>query len=268
MSEKLAVVTGASSGIGWELARQIATRGYDLLLVARRADRLRALAAEINSATGRQADVLAVDLTLPAQRKLLISRMEEYGERFALAVNNAGFGVVSPTWGSPLKRILELIELNITALTEISYDTARIMSRKRSGGLINVASTAAFQAVPYMNVYSATKAYVLSFTEGLAEELAPYGVRVMALCPGPTESEFQAAAGVKPEAIRTRVAMTAEKCVRIGLEDFDSGKRISITGWGNKLQVFGTWLAPRNLVTKAAGRMMQGRLDLRLTIED
>src|SRR5262249_12965336 len=161
---------------------------------------------------------------------------------------------------SPLERIRDLIELNITALTEISYAAARIMSRKRSGGLINVASTAAFQAVPYMNVYSASKAYVLSFTEGLAEELAPYGARVMALCPGPTESEFQAAAGVKPEAIRTRVAMTAAECARIGLEDFDSGKRISITGWGNKLQVFGTWLAPRHLVTKAVSRVMQGRL--------
>ena len=108
----------------------------------------------------------------------------------------------------------------------------------------------------------------MSFTEGLAEELAPFGVRVMALCPGPTESEFQATAGVKPEAIRTRVAMTAEECVQIGLEDFDSGKRISITGWGNKLQVFGTWLAPRDLVTKAVSRVMQRRLDPQFTIDD
>ena len=262
MSKKLAVVTGASSGIGWELARQLAGRGYDLLLVARRADRLRALASEIDSTMGKQADVLALDLTLPAERKALTSRMEASEDRLALAVNNAGFGLIGPTWTGPLERLAGMIGLNITALTEISHSAARIMSRKRSGGLINVASTAAFQAVPYLNVYSATKAYVLSFTEGLAEELAPHGVRVMALCPGPTESEFQAVAGVRQDAMRTRIAMTAEECVRIGLEDFERGKRISITGWGNKLQVFGTWLAPRNLVTKAAKRMMQSRLPI------
>jgi uncharacterized protein len=261
MSEKLAVVTGASSGIGWELARQLAGRGYDLLLVARRADRLRALASEINSTTGKQADVLALDLTLPAERKALTSRMEASEDRLALAVNNAGFGLIGSTWTGPLERLAGMIELNITALTEISCAAARIMSRKRSGGLINVASTAAFQAVPYMNVYSATKAYVLSLTEGLAEELADHGVRAMALCPGPTESEFQAVAGVRRDAMRSPITMTAEECVRIGLEDFERGKRISITGWGNKLQVFGTWLAPRNLVTKAARRMMQSRLD-------
>src|SRR5262249_18734098 len=214
--------TGASSGIGWELARQIAARGYDLLLVARRADRLQALASEINSATGRLADVLAADLTLPAERKAMISRMEACEDRVALTVNNAGFGLVSPTWTSPLERIRDLIELNITALTEISYAAARIMSRKRSGGLINVASTAAFQAVPYMNVYSASKAYVLSFTEGLAEELADRGVRVMALCPGSTETEFHQVAGLKG-AIPS--SMTAAECVRIGLDDYEHGKR-------------------------------------------
>lgn len=262
MSEKLAVVTGASSGIGWELARQLAGRGYDLLLVARRADRLRTLASEIASATGNQADVLALDLTLPAERKALTSRMEASENRLALAVNNAGIGFVGPTWTCPWERAAGLIELNITALTEISQAAAGIMSRKRSGGLINVASTAAFQAVPYMNVYSATKAYVLSFTEGLAEELAAYGVRVMALCPGPTESEFQAVAGVRPDAVRSPITMTAEECVRLGLDDFERGKRISVTGWGNKLQVFGTWLAPRSLVAKAAGRMMQTRLPI------
>jgi len=271
MSEKLAVVTGASSGIGWEIARQLARRGYDLLLTARREDRLQVLAFEIGSATGMRADVLPLDLTSPTDRSTLISNLETSGERLALVVNNAGFGLVNRTWRSPLDRVVDLIELNVTALTEISCAAARLMSQKRSGGLINVASTAAFQAVPYMNVYAASKAYALSFTEGLAEELAPYGVRVMALCPGPTESEFQATAGVRPDVIKTRVAMTAEECVQIGLQDFNDGKRISITGWGNKLQVFGTWLAPRDLVTKAVSRVMQSRLpidDLRFTIDD
>jgi short-subunit dehydrogenase len=259
MNQKLAVVTGASSGIGWELARQLAQRGYNLLLVARRTERLEALAKEIVSTTRSAVDVLALDLTRPDERKKLSSRLESAGSGLALVVNNAGVGFVGPTWACPLERVIGIVELNISALTEISFEAARIMSRNRAGGLINVASTAAFQSVPYMNVYSATKGYVLSFTEALAEELSGYGVRVMALCPGYTESEFHAIAGVKEDALRKRIAMTAEKCARLGLQDFERGRRISITGWGNKLQVFGSWLAPRALVTRAASRMMRQR---------
>jgi hypothetical protein len=152
-----------------------------------------------------------------------------------------------------------MIELNITALTELSHEAAKIMMEKRAGALINVGSTASFQPVPYMAVYSATKAYVLSFTEALAEELAEYGIRVMALCPGSTRTEFQAVAGVKLDGVALRSVMSAEECVRIGLEDFEKGKRVSVTGVENKLLIFGSWLAPRSLVLKAGARLMKNR---------
>jgi len=249
------VVTGASAGIGWEMGRQLAGRGYDLLLVARREDRLRALAAEI-AQRGRSAEVRALDLTDASGRAQLAAEMEQRSENLELVVNNAGFGVAGATTDAPLERIRGLIELNILALTELSWAAAKILSQRRKGGLINVASTAAFQAVPYLNIYSASKAYVLSFTEALAEELAERGIHVMALCPGSTQTEFHAVAGLKG-AIPS--AMTAAECVRIGLADFEAGKRVSITGFRNKATAFATRFAPRRLVHKAAASMMRNR---------
>ena len=258
-SGNLAVVTGASSGIGWEMSKQLAARGYDLLLVARREDRLRALASEVSHQTGRNTDVLGADLTQPSERRKLVSALESRKETLHLLVNNAGVGMVGPTVAPPLDRIMKLIELNITAVTELSYETAKIMIPRRAGGLINVASTASFQAVPYMNVYSAAKAYVLSFTEALGEELREYGIRVMALCPGYTKTEFQAVAGVKYDDTRFRSVMSAAACARAGLDDFDKGKRISVTGLGNKLLVLSSWIAPRSITLKIGSRLMKNR---------
>ncbi len=259
MAKKLAAVTGASAGIGWEMARQLAARGYDLLAIARREDRLAKLAQTISSETGRNVECMHLDLTVPEERSKLVSALYDSAEKLSLVVNNAGFGTVGPTVRAPFERIARMIELNITALTELSYEAAKIMMPKKAGALINVASTAAFQAVPYMNVYSATKAYVLSFTEALAEELNEYGIRVMALCPGYTKTEFQEVAGAVHDDERLRSAMSAADCVRIGLDDFEKGKRVSVTGFGNKLMIFGSWLAPRSLVLKSGARLMKSR---------
>jgi len=259
MTTGLAVVTGASAGIGWEMARQLAARGYDLLAIARREERLAKLAQQVSSESSRKVECMRLDLAVPEERRKLVSALYSAAEKLSLVVNNAGFGIAGPTVQSPFERIARLIELDITALTELSYEAAKIMIKKKSGALINVASTAAFQAVPYMNAYSAAKAYVLSFTEALAEELSEHGIRVMALCPGYTKTEFQAVAGVVRDDVRFRSVMSAADCVRTGLEDFDNGKRISITGTGNKLMVFGSWLAPRRLVIKAAAKMMRDR---------
>jgi hypothetical protein len=261
MPQGLAVVTGASAGIGREMARRLAARGYDLVLVARREERLRALGAEIAAESRRTAEVLALDLGDPGARRKLIEAMEQRRERLTLVINNAGFGIAGPTLRPPLARILELIELNIRALTELSWVAAKLFVERRGGGLINVASTAAFQAVPYMNVYSASKAYVLSFTEALAEEVAEHGVRVMALCPGSTETEFHSVAGMKPAGPRGLPPMSAAECVRIGLDDFERGKRLSVTGAANKVMVFGTRLAPRRFVHRSAARLMRDRAD-------
>ncbi|MBZ5496507.1 MAG: SDR family oxidoreductase [Acidobacteriia bacterium] len=260
MTKGLAVVTGASAGIGWEMAKQLATRGYDLLLVARREERLKQLAGDIEARGQAKAGILKLDLTVRAERQQLVSSIALEPDRFSLLINNAGFGAARPAVDIAAARCLEMIELNVSALTELSLEAAKILTRKRSGGIINVASTAAFQSVPYMSVYAATKAYVLSFTEALAEELGGSGVRVMALCPGYTETEFQQVAGERAESARTRPRMSAADCVRIGLHDFEAGKRISITGISNKLQTFASWLFPRSLVVHLAAAMVKSRI--------
>jgi len=256
MTHKLAIVTGASAGIGWEIARQLAMRDYELLLVARREDRLKTLAEEITGNIGKRAGFLKLDLTDAADRRELVAVMEENRSELSLVVNNAGFGAVGPTLETPVDRTSEMIELNVAALTELSWEAARLLIPKGTGGIINVASTAAFQSIPYMSVYAATKAFVLSFTEALAEEIEVHGVRVMALCPGVTKSEFQQVAGIAEDDIALRRAMSTEECVQLGLEDFAAGKRISITGAGNKLQIFISWLLPRSWVTSIIGRTL------------
>ncbi len=260
MGKGLAVITGASSGIGWEMSRQLAARGYDLLLVARRQERLRELATLIRSGSQAQADMLRIDLTLKEERRDLVSVLAREAGRLALVVNNAGFGALRPSVEIGATRSLEMIDVNIGALTELSLEAARILVARRAGGIINIASTAAFQPVPYLAVYSATKAYVLNLTEALAEELRDTGVRVMALCPGYTRTEFQQVSGESAESRSRRRMMSAEDCVRIGLRDFDAGKRVSITGIANQLQTFGSRMAPRSLVVHVAGDMMRQRM--------
>jgi uncharacterized protein len=259
MGKGLAVITGASSGIGWELGLQLAARGYDLLLVARRKERLEELAALIRLAAPVRADLLQCDLVSPADRRALIARLHEEKDRLALVINNAGFGAFGATVEIPVSRTLEMIELNIGALTELSETAARILVPRRTGGIINVASTAAFQAVPYLGVYSATKAYVLSFTEALAEELQSPGVRVMALCPGYTRTEFQQVSGESIESSGRRYMMSAADCVRIGLRDFEAGRRVSVTGAANKVQTLASRLFPRRLVVHLAGALVKSR---------
>jgi short-subunit dehydrogenase len=239
---------------------QLAALGYDLLLVARRAERLGELAAQIRSACSVRTDLLPCDLASPADRHKLITRIADEAARLTLVINNAGFGAFGATVDIPVSRNLEMIELNIAALTELSTEAARILVPKRTGGIINVASTAAFQAVPYLGVYSATKAYVLSFTEALAEELHGQGVRVMALCPGYTRTEFQQVSGESIESSGKRFMMSAADCVRIGLRDYETGRRISVTGMGNKMQTFASRLFPRRLIVHLAGTLVKGRI--------
>jgi hypothetical protein len=259
MTDKLAVVTGASAGIGWEMAKQLAARGYNVWLIARREERLRRLATQITSETGRTAVVFALNLIDAVDRAKLVTQMGLARDGLSLVVNNAAFGAMGPTVDSSEAKMSQMIELNVIALTDLSCAAAKVMIPKRQGGIINVASTAAFQPVPYMNVYSATKAYVLSFTEALAEELKEHGIRVMALCPGPTRTEFHAVAGMREEDTRGRLMMSAAECVRIGLDDFERGKQLSITGAANKLLAFGSWIAPRRVVIKSVGKMMRSR---------
>ena len=251
-----AVVTGASSGIGAELARQLAARGHDLVVTARRRDRLEALAHDLRARYGIDTLVVACDLGTPGGPRQILSALEEKGIVPTVLVNNAGFGVHGLAIEQPIARHLEMLDLNVRALTELSLAVGAQMAARGSGAIVNVSSNGAFQPAPYVAAYAATKAYVLSFSQALAWELARRGVRVLTLCPGATRTEFFEAGQVHID-IPGLFFMTAERCVRIGLRALDRGRRVIVTGWMNAI---GAWFArvlPQRLVVGASARIMR-----------
>jgi short-subunit dehydrogenase len=242
---KVALITGASAGIGEEFARQLSKRGYRLILAARRKDRLDALAAELGNAR-----TIAIDLAEPGSAEDL---MAAAGEPVELLVNNAGFGLHGRFAELDPARLREMIDLNAGSLTDLCRAFAPAMIERRSGAILNVASTAAFQPGPGMAVYFATKAYVLSFTEALHEELMPHGIHVTALCPGPTRTEFGAVAGFGEGGSFDRFSADAESVVRAGLKALDKNRAVAVPGLLNKITAASTRFAPRPVVRKIAG---------------
>src|SRR5919107_2045011 len=202
------LVTGASSGIGAELARVFAQRGYSVVLTARRRERLDALAGELRG-VGAHVEVIATDLGDPAAPRRLIEEVDALGIVLHTLVNNAGFGLRGKFATLPYERQIGMIEVNVTALTKLCRMVLPGLMERRWGGIINVASTAAFQAGPNMAVYYATKAFVLSLSEALHEEAKPHNVIVNALCPGPTETEFASHADVEMTRLFKFGAMSA-----------------------------------------------------------
>jgi len=246
--KKVALVTGASAGLGVEFARQLSKRGHRLVLAARRKDRLDALAKELGNARA-----VAIDLSKPNAAARLITDLEAAGEQVELLVNNAGFGLIGRFAELDAKRERQMIDLNVGTLTDLCRAVAPQMIKSRSGAILNVASTAAFQPGPKMAVYFATKAYVLSLTEALHEELKPHGVRVSCLCPGPTHTEFGQVAGFGGNGAFDHVAMNAAEVVEQGLAGLDKNQAVVVTGWINKIVAASTRFAPRSLVRKIAG---------------
>jgi short-subunit dehydrogenase len=244
-----AIVTGASSGIGEEFARQLDQRGYDLVLVARRRDRLEALAKEIGGA-----EIIEADLSTPAGVAAVQDRIAK--GNVEVLVNNAGFATNGQFADMPIERELEEIDLNVRALTQLSHAALGPMKARRSGTIINVASTGAYQPVPYMSTYAATKAYVLSFSEGIHEEAKTYGVTVTCLCPGPVKTEFQAVSGVRPESMRAGW-QTPQQVVKLALNAAKSGSAIAVPGMVNKATANLGRIAPRFMVRKISGRMFK-----------
>lgn len=251
------LVTGASSGIGEELARRFAADGSDLVLVARSEERLRRLAAELEKTHGIAARVETVDLSEPEQLAELCERLRGEGVAVDVLVNNAGFGARGPVAELDLGRQLEMVRLNVEALTALTRFLLPGMLERRRGGVLNVASTAAFQAGPFMAVYYATKAYVLSFTEALAEETRGTGVTVTALAPGPTVTGFQEEAGLERTLLFRFGPMAAARVARAGHRAFRKGRVLVIPGLSNRLLAFSTRLAPRWLLRRVV-RMLQG----------
>lgn len=251
------LITGASSGIGEVFARKLAARGRNVLLVARSEDKLITLCNELGRSNSIRAQYVALDLSRPETAEQLFGETEKRGLTIDLLINNAGFGSMGEFSKLELERELNMIDLNIKSLVELTYKFLAPMRERKQGAIINVASTAAFQAVPFMATYAATKAFVLSFSEALWEENRPFGIKVMALCPGVTETNFfEAARGQKPPA---RVAQTPEEVVDTALNGLNRGKSHIISGWTNFFMTQSERLAPRSLVTRFAGRMMRSQ---------
>jgi short-subunit dehydrogenase len=246
--KKVALITGASAGLGVEFARQLSERGHRLVLAARRKERLERLAKELGNARA-----VAIDLSKPNAAAKLMADLEAAGEQVEILVNNAGFGLIGRFAELDARRLRQMIDLNVGALTELCRAVAPAMIERKSGAILNVASTAAFQPGPKMAVYFATKAYVLHFTEALHEELEPHGIRVSCLCPGPTRTEFGEVAGFGGNITFDWVAMEAPEVVEFGLAGLDKNHAVVVPGLINKIVAASSRFAPRPVVRKIAG---------------
>lgn len=250
------LVTGASSGIGECFARALAARGRNLVLVARSGDKLEQLGGELAQQHGIQVERQAMDLAENGAPAKLVSTLRERGIEIDLLVNNAGFGAQGRFWTIPIERQVGMLRLNIEALVELCYLLLPPMVAKRRGGIINVSSTASFQALPYTSAYAATKSFVTSFSMGLTEELRAYSVRVVTLCPGTTKTNFFKAGDYGP--IRFRGGFQApEKVAEAGLRQLERGGGLVLARDFDKLLVFAERFLPRAWVVKSAGQLFK-----------
>jgi len=252
-----ALITGASSGLGEEFAIQLAREKHDLVLVARREDRLRDVADRARSLGAGKVTVISSDLGRAAASDDLFKQVSAAGIAVDYLVNNAGFGTRGRFDQVPLDREIEEINLNVNALVALTHLFLPAMVAARNGTIINVASTAAFQPVPWMATYAATKAFVLSFSEALSTELQGTGVTVMALCPGPTRTEFQQVASVEHTGVPSFAYMDAPTVVRQAIESAKRGKAVRINGVINTIMAQTTRFAPRALVRRISGAMFR-----------
>jgi len=254
---KWALVTGASAGIGKALAAALAEGGANLVLTARREARLGTIAQQLSREHRVRTEIFVADLAEPRAPEALYQFTEQKGLAIDLLVNNAGFGQYGEFHKADPDRLLEMIQVNCTAVLHLTRLFVPAMVARRRGDVLIVASTAAFQAVPYISTYAATKVFDLYLAEGLAEELKPYGIQVSALCPGTTTSEFHEIAG-HPSRSKGR-EQSAEVVARNGLKALAAGKSYVISGLANYLGAHGERLVPRRFVTRVAAKMFRPR---------
>jgi short-subunit dehydrogenase len=263
VSEHVTLVTGASAGIGAELARVFAANGHRVALVARREDRLRALAHELaakGTADSKRAPiVIPCDLTAPDAADCIASALTDAGVQVEYLVNNAGFGLFGRACKLDRAEQLDMIAVNVRSLTDLSLRFTDQLIKNR-GGILNLGSVAGFLPGPGMAVYYASKAYVNSFSEALHKELAPDGVRVTVLCPGPVPSEFQARAGVKPGVDSAILNLSPRAVAEAGYRGLMAGKRVVLPGLGIKIVPFMLRWFPRGFILDAVGRLQLRRI--------
>ena len=253
------LITGASSGIGAAFARKLAARGRNVLLVARSEEKLIALCNELGRLTSIRAQYVAIDLEQPEAADQLLEETKRRELEIEMLINNAGFGSMGDFVKLDLERELQMIQLNIGVVVAVTHKFLGPMRERKRGTIINVASTAGFQAVPYMATYAATKAFVLSFSEALWDENRLHGVHVMALCPGVTETNFFEASDFERPPMRT--VQTPEEVVETALDALSRQKSAVISGWTNWLMIEAERFVPRNVVTKVTGNALRSRFE-------
>ncbi len=247
--KKLALVTGASGGIGYELACILAENNYDLILVARSLQKLEEIKLQLETKHKISCLVIEADLSNIEEAMMVVKTTLGKNLTIDILINNAGFGDFGLFTQTDWEKELQMINLNMTALTYLSKEFAKSMSLRRTGRIMNVASTASFFPGPLMAVYYATKAYVLSFSEALSNELKGSGITVTALCPGPTASGFQATADItESKLVKGKKLPTSKEVAEYGYQAMMSGRTVAIHGWMNKLMVFSGRIMPRSMV--------------------
>ena len=255
---KATLITGASSGIGEAFARRLAAEKHDLVLAARSGEKLRQLCEELSAKHGITACPVTADLTEPDADARLYAETEKQGIEVDWLINNAGFGSTGDFAKLDGERELRMIDLNVRSLVGLTHRYLPGMRQRRRGTIINVSSAAGFQPVPFMATYAATKAFVTSFSEAVAEENRPFGIQVLALCPGPTETNFQAAANMDA-ALSFKASESAEDVVESAMKAINAGRSKVVSGWMNWLVASGVNFVPNSLITRVMARSLRGR---------
>jgi uncharacterized protein len=259
--DRTAVVTGASSGIGAQLARELARRGHQVTLVARSTDKLQTLADELRAA-GIRAEVIGADLADRAARAGLLDRITELGLTCDILINNAGLSTLGPVSKADPAAEINMIEVDVTAVADLCSRFLPGMVERGHGAVLNVASTAAFQPLPGQAAYGASKAFVLSYTQSLAGELRGSGVSTTVLCPGPVDTGFGATAGFSKEdadaALPSFMWETAEAVARCGIDALDRGRMVAIPGVANRVAARFAWISPRSVLVPLLAKRHPG----------
>jgi short-subunit dehydrogenase len=255
---EVTLITGASGGIGEAFARRLAAEGQNLLLVARSEERLHALCDELMLEHKVDAHYLALDITAAGSLDRIVEETDKHGYEVDWLINNAGFGSMGDFCELDINKELEMIDLNISALVALTHSFLGPMRQRRRGTIINVSSSAGFQPVPFMSTYAATKAFVTSFSEAIAEENRPFGILVSVLCPGPTKTNFFAASNID-DPFTVKGMQTAEEVVNAALKGVAAGKARVISGWVNHVSALLGTVVPDSLITRVVASKLRSK---------